>query len=109
MIDNTYDGLCGAGEPFSLETLYWLISDRKINRKAGAYTTYLFDKGIDKMLKKLGEESTELIIAGKAADKAETIYEIADLTYHILVLMVEMGITPKEIINELAKRHTADA
>jgi len=98
----------GAGEPFSMNDLYGIISDRKINRKAGSYTTYLFDKGVDKILKKLGEESTEVIIAGKAGDKAETIYEIADLAYHVMVLMVEMGISPGEVKNELASRHVID-
>ena len=93
---------------FSLDTLYNIIEDRKINRKAGSYTTYLFEKGIDKILKKLGEESTEVIIAGKADDKAETIYEIADLAYHAMVLMVEMGITTEDVMKELASRHVVD-
>jgi phosphoribosyl-ATP pyrophosphohydrolase/phosphoribosyl-AMP cyclohydrolase len=93
---------------FSLEALYSIIEDRKINGKAGSYTTYLFEKGIDKILKKLGEESTEVIIAGKAGDKAETIYEIADLTYHAMVLMAEMGITTGEVMKELASRHVVD-
>jgi len=97
-----------AAEPFSLDMLFGIISDRKINGKAGSYTTYLFEKGVDKILKKLGEESTEVIIAAKAGDKAETIYEIADLTYHVLVLMAEMGITPEEVKNELASRHVVD-
>ena len=91
--------------PFSLETLYQIITDRKINRKPGSYTTYLFDKGVDKILKKIGEESTEVVIAGKAADKPETIYEISDLVYHVMVLMAEMGIKPGDIIKELASRH----
>jgi len=90
---------------FSLNTLHGIIEDRKANKKAGSYTTYLFEKGIDKILKKLGEESTEVIIAAKSNDKAETIYEIADLTYHALVLMTEMGITPDEVKKELASRH----
>ena len=90
---------------FSLNTLHGIIEDRKANKKAGSYTTYLFEKGIDKILKKLGEESTEVIIAAKSDDKAETIYEIADLTYHALVLMTEMGITPDEVKKELASRH----
>ena len=80
--------------PFSLETLYRIIEDRKINAKPGSYTTYLFEKGVDKMLKKLGEESTEVIIAGKSGDKAETVYEIADLAYHAMVLMAQMGKRP---------------
>ena len=95
-------------ELFTLDTLYEIIMDRKINRKPGSYTTYLFDKGIDKILKKIGEESTEVIIAGKAGDKSETIYEIADLAYHIMVLMAEIGITPGEIKKELAARHVID-
>ena len=82
--------------------------DRKTNKKEGSYTTYLFDKGIDKILKKVGEESTEVIIAGKADDKKETIYEIADLYYHVMVLMAQMGIKPEEIMAELASRHVID-
>ena len=78
---------------FSLNSLMELIADRKLHRQDGSYTTYLFEKGIDKILKKVGEESTEVIIAGKAADKKETIYEIADLAYHVMVLMIEMGIS----------------
>jgi len=92
-------------ESFSLGTLHDIIEDRKENRVSGSYTTYLFEKGIDKILKKLGEESTEVIIAAKDNDKKETIYEIADLTYHAMVLMTEMGITPDDIKNELASRH----
>ena len=98
----------GDTEQFSLDILYEIITDRKINKKPGSYTTYLFEKGIDKILKKIGEESTEVIIAGKAGDKAETIYEIADLVYHTMVLMSEMGIQPGEIINELRSRHVID-
>ena len=90
---------------FSPETLYRIILDRKANIKPGSYTTYLFDKGIDKILKKLGEETTEVIIAGKAADREATVYELADLTYHIMVLMVELGITPEDVMNELMSRH----
>ena len=88
--------------PFSLEGLYELLQGRKDTMPEGSYTTYLFQKGIDKILKKVGEESTEVIIAGKAEDRAETIYELADLTYHAMVLMVEMG------ISELASRHVID-
>ena len=77
---------------FSLEGLMKLIEGRKVNKKEGSYTTYLFEKGIDKILKKVGEESTEVIIAGKAGDKKEAVYEISDLVYHVLVMMVEMGI-----------------
>lgn len=94
--------------PFSLEGLYQLLEGRKATLPEGSYTTYLFQKGIDKILKKVGEESTEVIIAGKADDKAETIYEIADLTYHIMVLMVEMGISVDDIRKELASRHVID-
>ncbi|MBO4452405.1 MAG: bifunctional phosphoribosyl-AMP cyclohydrolase/phosphoribosyl-ATP diphosphatase HisIE [Clostridia bacterium] len=93
---------------FSLSALEALIADRKINKKEGSYTTYLFEKGIDKILKKVGEESTEVIIAGKGGDKAETVYEIADLTYHVLVLMAETGISVDDIKAELAKRHVID-
>ena len=94
--------------PFSLDALYRLIEGRKTEKKEGSYTTYLFEKGIDKILKKVGEESTEVIIAGKANDKRETIYEVADLTYHVLVMMVEMGITVEDIHRELAGRHVID-
>ena len=93
---------------FSLEGLSKLIEGRKIEKKEGSYTTYLFEKGIDKILKKVGEECTEVIIAGKAADKKETIYEIADLAYHTLVLMIQMGISLEDIHNELASRHVID-
>lgn len=93
---------------FSLESLIKLIEGRKTDKKEGSYTTYLFEKGIDKILKKVGEECTEVIIAGKASDKKETIYEIADLTYHIMVLMIEMGISLDDIHNELASRHVID-
>ncbi len=93
---------------FSLEGLMELIRGRKEDPKEGSYTTYLFDKGLDKILKKVGEESTEVIIAGKAEDKKETIYEIADLAYHVMVLMVEMGISLEEIHKELASRHVID-
>ena len=93
---------------FSLDSLYELIKGRKTDKKEGSYTTYLFEKGIDKILKKVGEECTEVVIAGKGADKKETIFEIADLTYHVMVLMVEMGISLNEIKDELAKRHVID-
>ncbi len=96
------------GSQFSLEALMKLIEGRKTEKKEGSYTTYLFEKGIDKILKKVGEESTEVIIAGKADDKAETIYEISDLTYHVLVLMVQMGISIDDIKRELASRHVID-
>ena len=93
---------------FSLSGLYDLLVDRKTTRPEGSYTTYLFDKGIDKILKKVGEECTEVIIGGKAGDKAETVYEIADLAYHVMVLMVEMGISVEDIYRELASRHIID-
>lgn len=93
---------------FSYEGLMELIAGRKTERKEGSYTTYLFDKGLDKILKKVGEESTEVIIAGKAEDKKETIYEIADLAYHVMVLMIEMGISLEDIHKELASRHVID-
>ena len=94
--------------PFRLEGLYDLLMDRKETLPEGSYTTYLFQKGLDKILKKVGEESTEVIIAGKAEDKAETIYEIADLTYHVLVLMAQMGISVEEVKKELAGRQVID-
>ena len=93
---------------FSVEGLYDLLTDRKVTKPEGSYTTYLFEKGIDKILKKVGEESTEVIIAAKADDKAETVYEIADLAYHVMVLMVEMGISVDDIKKELASRHVID-
>ena len=95
-------------EPFSVEGLYALLEGRKENLPEGSYTTYLFQKGIDKILKKVGEECTEVIIAGKAGDKRETVYEIADLMYHMMVLMVEMGISVDEVLAELASRHVID-
>ena len=93
---------------FTLDGLYDLLVGRKKDRPEGSYTTYLFDKGIDKILKKVGEECTEVIIGGKADDKAETIYEIADLAYHVMVLMVQMGISVEDIHRELASRHIID-
>ena len=95
-------------EKFQLESLYQLLLGRKKDMPEGSYTTYLFQKGLDKILKKVGEETTEVIIAAKAEDRAETVYEIADLTYHILVLMAEAGITVEDIRNELASRHVID-
>ena len=93
---------------FSYEGLMKLIEGRKTEKKEGSYTTYLFEKGLDKILKKVGEESTEVIIAAKAEDKKETIYEIADLAYHVMVLMVEAGISLEDIHRELASRHVID-
>ena len=93
---------------FTADGLMDLIRDRKENGKEGSYTTYLFEKGLDKILKKVGEECTEVIIAAKAEDKKETVYEIADLMYHVMVLMCEADITPADVINELASRHVID-
>jgi phosphoribosyl-ATP pyrophosphohydrolase/phosphoribosyl-AMP cyclohydrolase len=93
---------------FSMEDLMVLIEGRKTERKEGSYTTYLFDKGIDKILKKIGEEATEVIIAGKAGDKQETVYELADLVYHAMVLMIEMGISLGDVKKELKSRHVVD-
>lgn len=95
-------------ELFSVEGLYALLEGRKENLPEGSYTTYLFQKGIDKILKKVGEECTEVIIAGKAGDRRETVYEIADLMYHVMVLMVEMGISVDDVLAELASRHVID-
>ena len=93
---------------FSYEGLMKLIEGRKTEKKEGSYTTYLFEKGLDKILKKIGEESTEVIIAAKAEDKKETIYEISDLAYHVMVLMIEAGISLEDIHKELASRHVID-
>ncbi len=97
-----------SNRPFSVDGLYKLIQGRKTEKKDGSYTTYLFEKGLDKILKKVGEESTEVIIAAKAEDRKETVYEIADLAYHVLVLMAEAGISPDDIFRELASRHVID-
>lgn len=94
--------------PFTIEALMELIKGRKTDKKEGSYTTYLFEKGRDKILKKVGEEATEVIIAGKADDKAETIYELADLMYHALVLMADMDISVDDVMKELASRHVID-
>lgn len=93
---------------FTWQGLYDLIEGRKTDPKEGSYTTYLFDKGIEKILKKVGEESTEVIIAGAKKDKEETIYEISDLAYHVMVLMIELGISVEDITKELEKRHVID-
>ena len=97
-----------AAELFSVKGLYALLEGRKRDLPEGSYTTYLFEKGLDKILKKVGEECTEVIIAGKAEDKAETVYEIADLMYHVMVLMVELGISVDDVMAELASRHVID-
>lgn len=93
---------------FSYEALYKLIEGRKTEKKEGSYTTYLFEKGLDKILKKVGEETTEVIISAKAEDKANTVYEIADLAYHVMVLMIEAGISLDDIFKELKSRHVID-
>ena len=93
---------------FTLDGLMNLIQGRKTEKKEGSYTTYLFEMGLDKILKKVGEESTEVIIAAKDQDRKETIYEIADLTYHVMVLMIEAGISLDDIHKELASRHVID-
>ncbi len=98
----------GAAEPFSVNGLYALLEGRRETLPEGSYTTYLFQKGLDKILKKVGEECTEVIIAGKAGDKRETVYEIGDLMYHVMVLMVEMGISVDDVMAELASRHVID-
>ena len=98
----------GAAEPFSVNGLYALLEGRRETLPEGSYTTYLFQKGVDKMLKKVGEECTEVIIGVKAGDRAETVYEIADLMYHVMVLMVEMGISVDDVMAELASRHVID-
>ncbi len=94
--------------PFTMGGLMELLEGRKAEKKEGSYTTYLFEKGLDKILKKIGEESTEVIIAAKAEDKKETIYEIADLAYHVMVLMVQAGISLEDVKKELAGRHVID-
>ncbi|MBO4869895.1 MAG: bifunctional phosphoribosyl-AMP cyclohydrolase/phosphoribosyl-ATP diphosphatase HisIE [Clostridia bacterium] len=95
-------------EEFSYEGLYGLIMGRKAEKKEGSYTSYLFEKGLDKILKKIGEESTEVVVAAKNEDKAETVYEIADLCYHVMVLMAQTGITIDDVTKELASRHVID-
>ena len=97
-----------ANAGFTMESLMELIEGRRTEKKEGSYTTYLFEKGLDKILKKVGEESTEVIIAAKAEDKAETIYEISDLVYHVMVLMIQAGISLDDIKAELASRHVID-
>ena len=93
---------------FTLHGLMDMLRGRKEDPKEGSYTSYLFDKGLDKILKKVGEECTEVIIAGKARDQKETIYEIADLMYHVMVLMVESGISVDQVMEELGRRHIID-
>ena len=103
-----FDTVLPGAEPFTLDELYTLIQGRKSQKIEGSYTTYLFEKGLDKILKKVGEEATEVIIAGKGGSKAETVYEIADLAYHLMVLMVQQEISTGDILGELASRHVID-
>lgn len=98
----------GTRQEFSCAGLMELLEGRKKDTPEGSYTSYLFQKGLDKILKKVGEECTEVIIAAKAEDRAETVYEIADLAYHVMVLMTYQGISLKEIHRELASRHVID-
>ncbi len=93
---------------FTLNELYKMLETRNNERPQGSYTTYLFEKGLEKILKKVGEENTEVIIAAMKDDKEETVYEIADLCYHVFVMMISMGITPSEVLKELASRHVID-
>ena len=93
---------------FTLETLYGLLKERNELRPEKSYTTYLFEKGREKILKKVGEESTEVVIAAMKNEKPETVFEISDLCYHVMVLMVDMGITPEDILSELESRHIID-
>ncbi|MBR5009593.1 MAG: bifunctional phosphoribosyl-AMP cyclohydrolase/phosphoribosyl-ATP diphosphatase HisIE [Clostridia bacterium] len=98
----------GTLSEYSLDGLMDLLRGRKEQLPEGSYTTYLFQKGLDKILKKVGEECTEVIIAGKAEDKKETVYEIADLTYHVMVLMTQLGISLEDVRHELKSRHVID-
>ncbi|MBR4428982.1 MAG: phosphoribosyl-ATP diphosphatase, partial [Clostridia bacterium] len=98
----------GTLSEYSLDGLMDLLRGRKEQLPEGSYTTYLFQKGLDKILKKVGEECTEVIIAGKAEDKKETVYEIADLTYHVMVLMTQLGISLEDVRRELKSRHVID-
>lgn len=97
-----------AQAPFSLHALYQLIQGRKKSPQDGSYTSYLFEKGLDKILKKVGEECAEVLIAAKGGDRAETAFEIGDLTYHLLVLMAQEDISPRDILSLLASRHVVD-
>ena len=92
----------------TIRTLYDTILDRRDHPSDNSYTRYLFDQGIDKILKKVGEESAEVIIAAKNGHHEDTVGEIADLTYHVMVLMVQMGITLEDVTAELEKRHVID-
>lgn len=103
-----FNTLSEGGETFTYDGLYELIKGRKDSPKEGSYTTYLFEKGVEKILKKVGEESCETVIAAMKQDKRETVFEIADLTYHVMVLMAEMGISLDDVTRELAGRHVID-
>ena len=98
----------GDAARFSLDGLYALLLERRAQRPAGSYTTYLFDKGREKILKKVGEECTEVVIGAMKGSREETVFEVADLTYHVLVLLAEMGVTPDQVRQELARRHVVD-
>ena len=102
------DVIYGEKSDFAIDALMEKLKERKRLMPEGSYTTYLFEKGLDKILKKVGEECTEVIIASKDNDKKETIYEIADLYYHVMVMMVEMGIEVDDVVRELASRHVID-
>lgn len=108
VVSITADCVSDELKQFTWQGLYALIEGRKTDPKEGSYTTYLFDKGLEKILKKVGEESTEVIIAGSKRDREETIYEISDLAYHVMVLMIELGISVEDITKELEKRHVID-
>ncbi len=95
-------------EPFAYQALMDMLTDRRAHPKEGSYTTYLFEKGTDKILKKVGEESTEVIISAKDRDRANTIYEIGDLMYHVMVLMIDQGISLEDLKAEMASRHVID-
>ena len=98
----------GGGPHLTVDDLYRLLQDRNERRPEGSYTTYLFEKGLEKILKKCGEEATEVVIAAMKGSREETIYELADLCYHALVLMVQCGVTLDEVRGELASRHVVD-
>ena len=104
--DAVYEGDAAPG--FDYESLMEMLRGRKEQPKEGSYTTYLFEKGKDKILKKIGEETTEVIIAAKDDDRANTIYEIGDLLYHVMVLMTNDDISLEDIRKEMAGRHVID-
>ena len=107
--DSCFDGAEAGGAPcLTIDDLYRLLQDRNERRPEGSYTTYLFEKGLEKILKKCGEEATEVVVAAMKGSREETIYELADLCYHALVLMVQCGVTLDEVRGELASRHVVD-